>query len=181
MISTLNLKLFLFNIMTELKRSMKIALPLILLFGLSCSLPERTIASKIVADTSVHHKPWKISQQQFLDQYGKDDTSRAVINYFFQQHKIFHKAFISEAIITTGLTGLDIFALVRSEGTAGVLVFAIFGSFALLFFYSISLRHANYLMVYSRKNLLKTLRQYFSGQGFSKKLKENIWKKHYFK
>ena len=31
--------------------------------------------------------PYKISKQQFLSECGKDDTSKAVINYFFKQHK----------------------------------------------------------------------------------------------
>jgi hypothetical protein len=46
-------------------------------------------------------KPYKISQQQFLDRYGKDDTAGRVINYFFYEHKTAAKGFIPYLLLTS--------------------------------------------------------------------------------
>jgi hypothetical protein len=39
-----------------------------------------------MADSAIRlRKPHKLTQQQFLERYGTDDSSRALINYYFPE------------------------------------------------------------------------------------------------
>lgn len=48
-------------------------------------------SGKLFANNHVS-KPWKLTEQQFLDQYGKDDSSRALIRFYFERRKTSRKA-----------------------------------------------------------------------------------------
>lgn len=64
---------------------MKYFLFLSLFYFLNCI---NTLAAPVnYADTSVNKSSYKQSRQYFLDNYGKDDSTRALINYFFKRRK----------------------------------------------------------------------------------------------
>ena len=118
-------------------------------------------------------KGHKLSQQQFLDQYGTDDSSRALIKYYFQRRNaakwiLYYGAgtgavsAIAYALIWAGAgsaTGLGaIFAIIIV--LSGLFTGAIFALTGLLF-----------LLTYSRKKLFRLLKNYHRGNGIPKKIR----------
>src|SRR6266496_5270327 len=101
---------------------MKILLSVFLVIS---SFTNSQAAIPIVPDTS--HKPWRINQKQFLDRSGKDDTSRALIKYWFYNRTtgwmITPLAGLAASIFGAGF----IYALSRGDGVAtlGLGIFAI--------------------------------------------------------
>lgn len=85
---------------------MKYYLILSLLFILTC---KNTTAATITsyADTSVNVLAHKHSKQYFLDNYGKDDSTRALINYFFKKRK----AAFFETLVPTLAGGVSLLLL----------------------------------------------------------------------
>src|SRR6185503_14281667 len=117
-------------------------------------------AAAVMPIDSISAKPWKLSQQKFLLQYGKDDTSRAIINYYFEQHhnrgqkKIFVNTLITAASIT-------VFAIVASNGTAGAIIVGAPFLIAGLIFGIFAFRNAINVIYFSRKKLYRVLKKYF--------------------
>lgn len=66
---------------------MKYYLFCFLLYFLNCTHTSATIRSS-EPDSSIRVSDYKQSHQFFLEKYGKDDTTRALINYFFRERKI---------------------------------------------------------------------------------------------
>ncbi|HWI92205.1 MAG TPA: hypothetical protein VNT20_13070 [Flavisolibacter sp.] len=73
------------------------ALTLTTLIFIVCSYSSFASISSL---QSIRPKPWKITEQQFLDQYGKDDSSRALIRYYFERRKVYK----SRTILFTGIS-----------------------------------------------------------------------------
>ncbi len=40
-----------------------------------------------IKDTAINPQAYKLTQQQFIDRYGANDTARALIQYYFKQNK----------------------------------------------------------------------------------------------
>ena len=125
-------------------------------------------ASSLPTDSTQANKLWKISQQQFLGKYGKDDTSKAIINYYFRNFIMARKALNVFLPVAAAASGIAIFKKSGSGGFVIVYIVAMVDIFTL----SILGR----MNQYSRKQLLKSLNKYFSGSGVSKKIKK--WIKH---
>lgn len=123
-------------------------------------------------DTS-YNKSHKLSQQEFLDKYGRDDSSRALIKYYFQKRNaakwvLFYGAgtgavsAIAYALTwagagsATGLGAIFVIIIVLS----GLFTGAIFALTGLLF-----------LLTYSRKKLFRLLKNYHRGNGIPKKIR----------
>lgn len=127
-------------------------------------------------DTIQPAKHYKISQQQFLDKYGRDDTAKIIINYYFLRHKKATKKLIPYSLVIAGSGVLYATSVVNRA--AGVEL--IWGSLtigAMVFFGVFLLSCWNDLYDFSRKKLLKTLGNYFSGKGIPSRLKKNLYKK----
>lgn len=125
-------------------------------------------SAAIVTDSIPVNKPWNISQQQFLAEYGKDDTSKAIITYYFQNHKFLRKSlnfFIPASALTTGIA----LSGANSPGKAIFIFIAIIAD-------DLTLAIVGRMTKYSRKKLLKTLNNYFSGKGIKPKLKRLLFK-----
>jgi hypothetical protein len=61
-------------------------------------------ANKSVAPQDTTHlqgQPWEISEIAFLEQYGKDDTSRALIDYYFYKQRVGKRTTLYSAGIIT--------------------------------------------------------------------------------
>jgi len=141
-------------------------------FVLLCSndLP----ASAAHSDTLSPKKPYKISQQEFLDKYGKDDTARMVIDYFFQQHKKAAKWVIPYLMLTA--TGSIIYATAILGASLGVIIFL--GTFVLLGTFVAGLLFLDScisLLKFPRKRLHRLLDNYYTGKGIPRRLKKNIY------
>src|SRR5512138_1695717 len=107
----------------------------------------------MIPDTS--HKPWRIDQKQFMDRYGKDDTSRALIQYWFYDRET--------GFIITSITGLGsglfgtaaIYGAIKKDGLI-VLAATIIGIPLLV----LTLISVLFLTTRSRKKLYRMLQDY---------------------
>ena len=125
-------------------------------------------SAAIVTDSMPVNKPWNISQQQFLAEYGKDDTSKAIINYYFKNHKLLRKGlnfFIPASALTSGIA-------LSGTNSPGKAIFI----FIAIIIDDLTLAIIGRMAKYSRKKLLKTLDNYFSGKGIKPKLKRLLFK-----
>jgi len=134
-------------------------------------------AAVILMDSIPANKPWKLSQQQFLLQYGKDDTSRAIINYYFeQQHNRGQKKILVNTLIT--VTSITVFAIITSNGTPGAIIvgapFIITG----LIFGIFAFRSAINMIYFSRKKLYRVLKKYFEAKKIPDSLRKDIYREN---
>ena len=139
---------------------------IILLFITLCFAVNKISAANIIADSIPPGKPWKISKQQFLDQYGKDDKSKAIISFYFGKYTGPRKGlyvFIPLTVIVTSV------ALAAVPGAGFPILPAITVGIDVI---TISL--LDIVGNYSRKELLKSLNKYFSGKGISREMKRWI-------
>jgi len=77
-------------------------------------------ASLLFHDSIIYRKPYKLSEQQFLDKYGRDDSSRALIRYFFERRKASGKTFLISAISTAGFGLLFGLVVMDSRNNSGL-------------------------------------------------------------
>lgn len=129
-----------------------------------------------VADTfpTSHH----LSQQQFLEKYGTDDTSRALIRFYFRRNKIFklNTLIFGTAGLVAGIV-FDRFIVNGTPARGGILVGLAIGITLGLFIYMCAIVTAFsvfYWVRFSRKNLLKQLRKYKSGKPLLKRISRSI-------
>lgn len=130
-------------------------------------------AASFCADTTQPKQLYKISHQQFLDKYGKDDTSRAVIDYFFSyRRKAPTRIIISSVALGAGIALTGVAAISTSIlGVAFITIPLMAVSAAFL------LSNCTDLLKFSRKKLLKILDNYFDGKGMPMKLKKQMYRK----
>ncbi|HEU5166532.1 MAG TPA: hypothetical protein VFU29_13370 [Chitinophagaceae bacterium] len=133
-------------------------------------------ANTLFNDTTRTTKPWKISEHQFLDQYGKDDTSRAIINYYFKQYNGGHKhLFVNTAIASAGIA---LFAIIMANGAdAGAIIVGAPFIFGGVIFGMLAFRNAINMIYFSRKKLFKVLKKYFESKKISDSLRKDIYRK----
>ncbi|MEJ7693187.1 hypothetical protein [Daejeonella sp.] len=131
------------------------------------------------ADTSVNKSTYKQSRQYFLDNYGKDDSTRALINYFFKRRK---EAFY-ETVVPPVTGGLAVVLLAKvvdqintdfANGKATGLSFIVIGVplLKVIIVSSTALIDGQIKwLVFNRKKLLTVLTDYHSGKPLPKKIK----------
>ncbi len=140
----------------------------------------------ISLDTSIDQSNYKHSQKYFLENYGKDDTSKALINYYFAKRE---KALIETVIpaITGGIATL-IVAKVNTDnnspsskdsGYAGLVIVPAF----IIILYSAGTLIDGQIkwLVFSRSKLFKLLNDYNSGKPLPKKITRRKAFKHELK
>jgi len=150
-------------------------------YSMAASMP-----ALMPTDTSIHPQANAITQEAFLAKYGRDDSSKALINFFFQKMKK------SEGMVTGGL-------LLGAAGTAGYLVgahkandqsnsfsdelgyvvLALLGAFALGGGIALASVGTGLLSRYSKKRLLKLLESYFAGTPIPRGIARNIMFRSY--
>ena len=150
-----------------------------ILFALACSLAfSFSFASGLASfnpgdSILLPAKEHKLNREQFLEKYGRDDSSRAFINFYFETRKKSGKMIWVSLILMAVLTTIiGIVAATYPEtqytgtyddiGTAVLIVFfggGLYATFALVIVGIIR------TLMYSRKKLLRILRNYFDGHS----------------
>jgi len=129
------------------------------------------LSSTPSADTTQPAKLYKISRQQFLDRYGVDDTARAVINYFFLRRRIAHERIVPSSIVL----GVGVFLTAFFAKSLAILGVAFLTVPVMIFSLAFLIRSCTDFTKFSRKKLLQTLEDYFSGKGVAGVLKKRIY------
>lgn len=126
-------------------------------------------------DTSIDRSNYKEPKHFFLENYGKDDSSKALINYFFRKRKTAFYQTVIPIVVGGGLTILLAKAFNRNNipvtkddyggiVIAGALVTVVLQSAGQIIDGQIT------WLVFSRHKLLKTLVGYNSGQPLPKRI-----------
>lgn len=148
-----------------------------MLFAFIFFITDKVAASAVVpTDSTPVNKPWKISKEQFLLRYGKDDTSRAVINYYFehQHNKGQIKIWVNTLISATGIA---VFAIIAVNGPVGsVIVGAPFITAGFIFL-AFAFHNALNMIYFSRKRLYRVLKKYLAGKKIPDSLRKDIYRK----
>lgn len=146
-----------------------------MVFGLACFFLNDAHPTAFCADTLPQGKIYALSQQQVLDNFGKDDTARAVINYFFLRRRKATKGLLPYSLITTGASILYATSIVgKSAGT--VLVVGTVVISVTLIFGMLLLTDCIDLLKFSRRRLFKLLGTYFAGKGIPRRLKRKLYR-----
>lgn len=156
---------------------MKRNVRLVLLFTFVFFITDKAAASAVApADSTPVNKPWKISREQFLVQYGKDDTAKAVINYYFeQQHNKGQKKIWVNTLISA--TCIAVFAIIAANGPVGsVIVGAPFITAGFIFL-AFAFHNALNMIYFSRKRLYRVLKMYFAGEKIPDSLRKDVYRK----
>ncbi len=133
-------------------------------------------AAVVPIDSIPATKPWKLSQQQFLDQYGKDDTSRAIINYYFEQQlNKGRKNFLVNTLIT--VVSISVFAIITTNGAAGAVIIGAPFILGGVIFCMLAFSNAINMIYFSRKKLFKVLKKYFETKRIPDSLRKDIYRK----
>jgi hypothetical protein len=159
-----------------MQKFIRILLPFAFIFFVTNKVDATVVIPK---DSIPTNKPWKISQQQFLDQYGKDDTSRAIINYYFMLHNKSRKNLFVNTLIAAA--GIALFTVITANGASfgAIILGAPFIVVGLSFGINVFIKAIN-LIYYSRKKLYKELKKYFAGEKIPLSLKRGIYGKKHF-
>lgn len=128
------------------------------------------------ADTVYKSKPHKISKKEFLDHYGHDDSTRALIRYFFKDRSKSKKSLIIFGSITPIAT---IAALNEGPGNA-LLIGVYIACFLLVLLGSIIvLFNIYFLASNSRKKLYRILQAFQNNIPLPKKIvRQSLFKKY---
>lgn len=122
---------------------------------------------------NIRPKPWKITEQQFLDQYGKDDSSRALIRYYFERKRKTRKSTSNLAIITGGFAIISGGVFISTRNSASDNLAVPFVAFlATSISALLTLLFGVALISMNRRYLFKLLQKYHSGKGIPRKITE---------
>jgi hypothetical protein len=145
------------------------------IFTCTALISSNGASASIRPENNVRPKPWKITEQQFLDQYGKDDSSRALIHYYFEKRNLYKKRTIVFAGIS-GISGILFEVFVGNFGSASALKAIVFGIPLLvgLWGYGIlMLMELGRWIGKPRKALFKVVGDYISGRRIPKRIKDS--------
>lgn len=139
-----------------------------LFFLFTISLAGSTVSAQkptTASDSTINQNGFKQSQQYFLDTYGKDDSTRALINYYFR----IRKATVVETSVGLLLTGGGLILLANPNTYILAIGFApIIFTGALLFIDGPIER-----LIYNKKKLLHLIADYQHGKHFPKRFTHN--------
>jgi hypothetical protein len=146
-------------------------LRLLILFLIAFSSLKATVFCYPLKDTSQIPQTHSLNRQQFLTNYGTDDTSSALINYWFGRRS----ASKYMSIVGTVTVGLGTISLnsVKSDSLGGLFSKGVF-ALAIVTGVIILLLSFTRFLLFSRKKLLRALKDYHNGKPLSKKLKNKI-------
>ncbi len=141
---------------------------------LNCTKTPAAIKTDL-ADTSINKSNYKHSRQYFLENYGKDDSTKALVNYFFAKRE---KALIETVIpaVAGGVAAVLVARLSYSannptsgkgSGYAGLVIVP---AFLVVLYSSVTLIDGQIKwLVFNRRKLLVILISYNSGKSLPKK------------
>jgi hypothetical protein len=137
-----------------------------------------TFATVPQTDTVYKSKLHKISKKEFLDQYGYDDSTRALIRYFFKDRSKSKKSLI----IFGGVTLLAAIVALN-DGPGNTLLIGVYIACILLVLLGsiIVLFNIYFLVSNSRKKLYRILQAYQNNTPLPKKIVQQSLFKEYLK
>lgn len=152
---------------------------------LSCFLFHYAVASvPVYKDSAIHPKEFHLSQQQFLEKYGNDDTSRALIRYYFRRTIgakrntiIFGSAGLLSSI---AFDRLIVNGTPSREPLVGI-GFVLFLGLMIYVSAIIVLLSILIWILFSKKTLMKQLQKYRTGTPMPNRIKRNFSFKKYLK
>ncbi|HXB43547.1 MAG TPA: hypothetical protein VNV85_05795 [Puia sp.] len=130
---------------------------------------------RAVEDTTITKNEYKISRKEFLEKYGRDDSSRALINFYFSKRVPARILFFS-VIWQIPIWPFPLASNLRvsqsksgsiSQGFGGLVGSVIFLCL-LLATVGLATGALGQWVKYSRKRLLSQLNRYFNGQSIPK-------------
>jgi hypothetical protein len=145
---------------------------------LSCFLFHYAVASVPVdSDSTIRPTGARLSQQEFLDRYGTDDTSRALIRYYFSRNKTFKRSTIISGGV--GLLSLVVFDSVVAKGEPsrggalaalgmGIVLLSVIFVSAFVVLFGIGM-----WLIFSRRSLFKQLQKHKAGGPLPKRVRRN--------
>lgn len=150
---------------------------LLVCFTVAVACPSLAASPMPIVDSSKPLKPHKLTEQQFLNEYGKTDTARALIRFYFQETKSSRLGFIiSPLVIGAGAFALDRIAKSDRFGGWNFLVglFLVIVVASLLVYLSIIfILTSTRLIRFSRKKLLQQLKSLQAGAPLPKHIAHN--------
>ena len=116
---------------------------------------------------------FKQSKQFFLDKYGKDDTTKALINYFFKQRKdAFYETVVP--VVAAGSSAIILAILFNSNNSTdlGIVGLSVGLSLATIMYSSGGILIDGQIrwLRFSRKRLLRFITSYNSGKHLPRKI-----------
>lgn len=166
-------------------RSLLLNLLLFLAFvnfnNLQAGVSSDTSYLKVLADTISKANYKKLSRIDFLEKYGTDDTSRALINYYFKKKKasIALIGVTSAIIILEGVIIADYSLDKDTENLSHSAEKVMLDAYSLfLFIPSLIVAPVGIIdaKIYSKKNLYKQLLNYHTGKGISSARRKRLIK-----
>ena len=118
-------------------------------------------------------KPHKLTQQQFLDRYGTDDSSRALINYYFLDRKIAAGLTVKSALSLglTGVLGGIVLSTSNGDGESWNAFFLLLILLAVAYAAALLLLVGTLLLLLqSRRRLFRLLQTYHNGNGLPRRI-----------
>jgi hypothetical protein len=135
----------------------------------------------VYKDTIIHPKAFRMNQQQFLDTYGTDDTSSALIQYYFTRNKQ-AKGQVLLFGITGALAGFIFDSVVMSntslDALSGLFVLLLLGSVIYLSGVFVFINVYRWIR-FSRQRLRKQLERRSNGKPLRRSIYRNSLFRHY--
>jgi hypothetical protein len=140
---------------------------LIVLFLPAFFLSASAVHAASTDSSILPRKPHRLTQQQFLDWYGTDDSSRALIDYYYPKHRknAILALYSGGALIVTG--SLAALVLAASAGNLLSLLALIALLACAYYFGALLLVSLTFLLMHSRRRLYKMLLAYRNGKPIS--------------
>lgn len=124
----------------------------------------------LLKDTSLP-QTYNLNRQEFLAKYGTDDSSKALISYWFGRRS--SSKYLSIAGAVTAGSGAIALSSVKSDSLGGLFSKGVFAMAIATGVLTLVLSLTNFLF-FSRKKLLGLLKDYHKGKPLSKKLKRKV-------
>lgn len=127
-------------------------------------------AGAIIQTPDTSHKPWRISKEQFIQKFGHDDTSKALIDYWFYTRETGWLVTIPTSVLTV-LTGAGFFYVLSVDESSLIAIAT--GTLFLPCLILLSLCIV-FLTQHSKKKLYKLLQIHQSGKRLPAKLSKEL-------
>lgn len=118
-------------------------------------------------------KPHKLTRQQFLDRYGTDDSSRALIQYYFPKRKAAVRNILQSSglLVLAGLLSIVVFSkgngIENGLGDFFILLILLSSAYVAVGFLVVN---ATLLLLQSRRRLYNMLQAYRNGKGLPRRI-----------
>ncbi len=125
----------------------------------------------VIAYPDTLSKPWRLNKQEFLKKFGEDDTTRALINYWYNERHLLFGLTTASVIVGAGggigLLSLNTHGSVAAYAGIGYVVLVAFGIITFPVFLMA-------LLFRSRKKLFRLISDHKEGKRLRKGLRKRL-------